>query len=207
MEPNYNMTNGPMPMMTPAPGGNTGKGKWMLYAVIVLAILAIGGIGFGIWAMVDGNTQKAQLNAQIDALNARITELGGDEEPVSTGYFYGKPESAEEIESIFISYNEGKDNIDILDGEIRYYAFDEEGNTTDENSRVLETDTSGIKQYVFENDLEYLESYYSEEDFNWSIVVNGAGMGCTKYGNGEYPDWFKALLDELKVDEYGYLYK
>ena len=218
MEANYNMVNGSnsVPLSTPGHSANLAmngadkkKNKMMLYGMIVLAVLAVGGIGFGIWAMVDGNIQKAQLNSQIAVLNERIEELGGweEDEPYENDSYFGKPESVDQIDSIFISYNGGKDFVDILEGEVRYYAFDEEGNTTDETSNVLEVDTTGLKQYVFNNDLEYLGSYYPEEEYEWLVVVNGVGMSSTAYGVGEYPEWFAALLKELKVDEHGYLHK
>ena len=55
-----------------------GKGSkrtgWIL-AVVLLLIVAIGGVGFGVWAMMDGNTQKEQLNSQISTLKKQNSEL------------------------------------------------------------------------------------------------------------------------------------
>ena len=51
------------------------KGKGMFYSMILLAILAIVGIGFGVWAMMDGNQQKETLNAQNGALKKQISDL------------------------------------------------------------------------------------------------------------------------------------
>ncbi len=51
------------------------KGKGMVYGLILLAILAAGGIGFGVWAMMNGDTEKEQLNAQISTLKAQNNEL------------------------------------------------------------------------------------------------------------------------------------
>ena len=51
------------------------KNNGMIYGMILLAILAIGGIGFGVWAMMDGNAQKDALNSQISALKAQNNEL------------------------------------------------------------------------------------------------------------------------------------
>ena len=85
MEPNQNMPNTagvqnvPNPQMRgAAPGGdivldNSGKkGKGMAIGMICLAILAVAGIGFGVWAFLDGNQQKTELNNQINSLNAQI---------------------------------------------------------------------------------------------------------------------------------------
>ena len=51
------------------------KNNGMILGMVVLAILAVGGIGFGVWAMMDGNTQKEQLNSQISTLKSQNSEL------------------------------------------------------------------------------------------------------------------------------------
>lgn len=50
-------------------------GKGMLYGMILLAVLAIGGIGFGVWAYMDGDAQKNNLNEQIDSLKKQNNDL------------------------------------------------------------------------------------------------------------------------------------
>ena len=54
--------------------GGEKKSNGMLYGMILLAILAIGGIGFGVWAMMDGNSQKNNYEEQISALKRQLTE-------------------------------------------------------------------------------------------------------------------------------------
>ena len=49
--------------------------KGMILGMVFLAILAIAGIGFGVWTMLDSNTQKEQLNSQITTLKAQNNEL------------------------------------------------------------------------------------------------------------------------------------
>ena len=49
--------------------------KGMILGMILLAILAIGGIGFGVWAMMDGNQQKANYDKQITDLKEQNSEL------------------------------------------------------------------------------------------------------------------------------------
>lgn len=44
---------------------NTKRSKGMVAGMIILALLAIGGIGFGVWAMMDGNQKVAELNKQL----------------------------------------------------------------------------------------------------------------------------------------------
>ena len=51
------------------------KNKGMILEMVLLGLLAVGGIGFGVWAMIDGNAQKEQLNSQISALKSQNNEL------------------------------------------------------------------------------------------------------------------------------------
>jgi len=59
------------------PMGMTQKksGKGMLYGMIIFAILAIGGISFGVWAMLDGNSKVANLEKQVTDLRAQNNKL------------------------------------------------------------------------------------------------------------------------------------
>ncbi len=89
MEPNPN---------TP-PMGMTQKksGKGMLYGMIIFAILAIGGISFGVWAMLDGNSKVANLEKQVTDLRAQNNKLleqlaeGGEKNDGSTTTIYNNP--------------------------------------------------------------------------------------------------------------------
>ena len=49
--------------------------KGMIVGMVCLALLAVGGISFGVWAMMDGNAQKEQLNSQIVTLKQQNSEL------------------------------------------------------------------------------------------------------------------------------------
>ena len=49
--------------------------KGVIVGMVCLVLLAVGGIGFGVWAMMDGNAQKEQLNSQIDTLKQQNSEL------------------------------------------------------------------------------------------------------------------------------------
>ena len=66
---------------TPANGGNDvvfqdkpKKNHSMLYGMILLAILAAGGIGFGVWAMMDGNSRAQKKDEQISQLQSQLAE-------------------------------------------------------------------------------------------------------------------------------------
>lgn len=50
------------------------KTGWVL-ALILLFIIAAGGVGFGVWTYLDSNTQKDQLNSQINDLQQQNAEL------------------------------------------------------------------------------------------------------------------------------------
>ena len=63
------------------------RNKGVIAGMVCLALLAIGGIGFGIWAMLDGNSYKESLNEKINSLeneiqskDDRIAELEKDED-------------------------------------------------------------------------------------------------------------------------------
>lgn len=51
------------------------KSNGMLLGMILLGILAVGGIGFGVWTMMDGDSQKEALNIQVDTLKQQVNEL------------------------------------------------------------------------------------------------------------------------------------
>ena len=51
------------------------KSHATLLGMILLAILAISGIGFGVWAYLDGNARVAKLNETITGLNGTIAEM------------------------------------------------------------------------------------------------------------------------------------
>lgn len=60
------------PSVVGSKGGR--KTGWIL-TTILLFLIAAGGVGFGVWAYMDGNTQKDQLNSQISTLQQQNAEL------------------------------------------------------------------------------------------------------------------------------------
>lgn len=62
------------------------KNKGMMLGMILLAIFAVGGIGFGVWAMLDGNARVDNLDKQISSLKTQNSELMEklDETPVES---------------------------------------------------------------------------------------------------------------------------
>ena len=51
------------------------NGKGMLIGMVLFALLAAGGIGFGVWTMMDGNNQVADANKKVVAANQQVDEL------------------------------------------------------------------------------------------------------------------------------------
>ena len=83
----------PTPMATPAstpmnPGSDIvfkdkpKKNKGMLIGMVALALLAAGGIGFGIWAYLSGNQKVASLNNQISDLQNQLAEQEQESEEI-----------------------------------------------------------------------------------------------------------------------------
>lgn len=60
------------PSIVGSKGGR--KTGWVL-AIILLLLIAAGGVGFGVWAWMDGNAQKNTLNEQISNLKKQNNEL------------------------------------------------------------------------------------------------------------------------------------
>lgn len=77
MEPNQNVVTVPnVPDQSDVAIQNKPKkNSSMILVMILLMILAIGGVGFGVWAMLDGNAQRDRLNAQISDLTTQNNEL------------------------------------------------------------------------------------------------------------------------------------
>lgn len=50
------------------------KNMGVILTIVLLALLAAGGIGFGVWAMMDGNSQVAKKDEQIAGLRGQLAE-------------------------------------------------------------------------------------------------------------------------------------
>ena len=59
--------------MTAGPEKKSSKGG--IIAAVLFALIAAGGVGFGVWTMMDGKTKEEQYNTQIDALKKTNSEL------------------------------------------------------------------------------------------------------------------------------------
>lgn len=127
------------------------------------------------------------------------------EENPETGHFYGKPKSIEDIRTIDIVYNNGKDYIFISNKkELTYFTFDKEGKMV---YKTYEIDTSDIIKYIYENDIDYLKEDKHIDNEKWSLEVSSPGSSCIISKKTNQPEWFDELLEKLEVDKKGYLSK
>ena len=62
------------------------SGNGMLIGMILCVILAVGGIGFGVWAIIDGNAKKNDLVTEISALKDQINESNEKNEQLPYQY-------------------------------------------------------------------------------------------------------------------------
>ena len=173
----------PTPPPTPAPklaepafgnGGSVVEGKggkktgWIL-AVVFLLIVAAGGIGFGVWAWMDGNAQKDALNEQINTLkrqnNDLQEQLGSGEIVVDTenvNPIITSSDSGEEYSIYFDSSNvygvsdANIVNIGIKDGTIsscelgkRVYESNQEGYNTYGTTKIKDCNITGISGEIY----------------------------------------------------------
>ena len=138
------------------------KNNTMLLGMILLVILAIGGIGFGVWEMMDANSQKEQLNSQITVLRDQINEM---QEKTSS-------DSDDDI-----TINGDTDNADVTD----YIYVGEWGLKIKkpENWRELVTKYEFVNDYPLGTDsLEIRESY----DDGDGIIISVGGASCEVQG-------------------------
>ena len=117
------------------------KNKGLLIGMILFAVLAVGGVGFGVWAMMGGEKTNQQLNSEISDLKRRTDDL---------------EENNEELTDQMVDENEGNDEVDekTFDG---YLVIKEWGYKV----KIPE----GLKNvdYRFENDRVYVVGIVSEE--------------------------------------------
>lgn len=86
MQPNMNgNVMNDIPQATPVnPGSDVvfrdkpKKNTGMIIGMVVLALLAAGGIGFGVWAYLSGNQKSTELNNKISELNSQISTLNDE---------------------------------------------------------------------------------------------------------------------------------
>lgn len=81
------------------------KGNGMLIGLVVLVIVALGGIGFGVWAMINGNNQVADVNKQLTAANQQVDELKKQNDELADKLAKQEQEKAEVEEDTSVKVN------------------------------------------------------------------------------------------------------
>ena len=80
MEPNQGMDNKPNVVANAQDDivftNKPRASKGMIAALACAVVLAVGGIGFGVWAMIDGNQKVAKKDEQIAKLNEEVEKRG-----------------------------------------------------------------------------------------------------------------------------------
>lgn len=111
--------------------GPTKPGKGGAIAAVLFAILAVAGIGFGVWAMLDSKAQKDALNEQITTLKEQNNELRDKIAELEESCEGSGTKCGNEDTSGYIYVNEW--GIKIKNSSDLKYNFDEEGwvNVTD----------------------------------------------------------------------------
>ena len=171
-------------------------------AVAVIGIiLAVVGMGFGIYGTIQANktSDESISDEEEDFDDEDGEEITADYDEGEAEDEFAKPTSADEIAWISLAYDNGDKAIDVYkeDMEVYYYTANDEA----ESGWDVETkDIDGkIFNYVFDNDVQYLDRYGELENETWFLEVGMEEGASYANGEGEMPDWFKALLKELGV--------
>lgn len=180
---------------------NSNTLKSLVVIVFCLAIIAFIGAGFGIYGTIQANRALSYLEENgLTSEDSLSDDLSDSEEPS-----FDKPTTASDIAYVSIVYNNGQDYIDITsdgtDGNIDYYTSTEDGEVIE---NPIDTDTTDLANYIFDNDLSYLGDNDYDETNTWSIEVDTENGYSYVGGTGTAPDWFNDLLKKLDVDKNGY---
>lgn len=169
----------------------------VIIVLIVATLLAVTGFGFGIYSTIQVNRTTKYLEESLGADLSDVDEADTIEET------YGKPSSAEDIESVYITYNNGMDYINIYNSdEIEYFTYDDNDEYVGETT---ETSTADIIKYIFDNDLEYLGDNEYTGDEIWSVeIATTEDTYSFVGGTGETPEWLNELLNKLDANSKGY---
>ena len=140
-----------------------GKKTGLVLGLVLCLILAAGGIGFGVWAFMDGNTQKDNLNARIDELRKENITLQEENE--------GLTQQVEELEAKLNNIEEPIVETKPVDAELVegiFYIKDESGEV------LISDDTIGVTEIVSCD-------YFSENNILKCAVTAGDESGWVLY--------------------------
>lgn len=85
------------------------KNMGVILTIVLLALLAAGGIGFGVWAMMDGNSQVAKKDEQIADLRSQLAEKSEAVEDITVVDVDSDNESGVHNNPVITSTNSSKE--------------------------------------------------------------------------------------------------
>ena len=164
-----------------------------IVALLMAIIIAIAGVVLGVTALMKANQALTALDKNgISASN----EVADSEED-----FIDEEDVTGSVDYITITYNNGKDYIDIFDGGMDYYTIDENDNVS---NREVSKDTSQIFSEIRDKYLSNLTDEEVKENATWGIEFGDFQNDYAASGTGEAPEWFNNILNQLELDKYGY---
>ena len=197
------------------------KSHAALLGMICLAILAAGGIGFGVWAMLDSNQQTARLNDRITELQAQLAEQtisndvnmnNGNENAVSnTGeYIYvgewgiklAKPVGVKYVDYEYNSFN---DSLVVYTTSKEVSEFQEDANGSFINNEyeiILERHEAGTYEEQAESEVATPKYYCTFDGYDYYGIISGVGDGSAAlvefFSN---PDNYSSINGAKATDE------
>ena len=160
------------------------KNTAMILGMVLLAVLAAGGIGFGVWAMLDGNQKTTNLNNEVVTLKKQNSDLLEQIDKTSV---------VDNCEDVIIDVdNSTDDNVNTAD----YIYIGEWG------MKIKIPDSLTNLSY------EYLSNGYQRTCRTLGVSASTVGDGTipafVKTGGGEDGDYLGYLMRCPKADLYPY---
>ena len=178
--------------------GKGGKKTGWILAIVFLLIVAAGGVGFGVWTMMDGNAQKDALNSQISSLKQQNNSL------------------QEQLDKMVVNNNVSDNTSDNDDGEDYVYVGEAD---------YLEIEDWGIKikipqeltrlSYFLDNRTEkegleylYLNAIFGSSDKTPSFIGNpkNYSLGCVTRASQDAESYDSLGKDDVVISLDGYDY-
>ena len=177
------------------------KTGWIL-AIVLLLIVAAGGVGFGVWAYMDSNMKKEELNTEIIALKEQNNTLQNDNATLK--------ENADTCQSVMsrnssvttVEIDETKSldrdgaKAEIIDG--RFYVKDSKDEEIIHDDAVSVTDILGCKSESTGDSMSLVcevSTPYGQGKF---VYTYGQGYDVLNY---TLDSWSDGVSDNVKLEE------
>lgn len=173
----------------------------MLVAMICLGVAAVFGVGFGIWAMVDGNSQKEKYESKISILEQDNVDLKKKLEDEDVTIEIDEVEDEEEPESVPVKKDNTKDYIYIGEWGMKIKLSDEL--TKVGYAFVQDNGATGVRVFGMKKRSENEDAFPDFANMNKNTIPLGT---VTRYSKGtelpaaSAPEWI------FSDDQYDYYY-